>query len=268
MTPAALSLSPSPPLASSSKVPNIPAVPVVGGSGARVPTQFLDDKGGFSRHRSSPASQHNSNGKGNGNSNGNGNHNGNNGSHKHESPSIDLTGDDIDDFTLVEARGPHVSQDPNEQVCIGLVNAVVLTMLGLPESFHSTNPSKLSEHNAHPKWNSADWPTGSGFYLEPGYRPVQLVPRGGGAPRSVPGEKAEIQVHEIVPPMDVRAQLEGTGRPIPAGPQLKNSSFGTLADKYTRGLHALLLRRMVNVSARCRIVAPNSGQVSEARARV
>ena len=218
-----------------------------------MPTQFLDENGAFSRQRprehtaaDGPSQHHH--------------HRNGSGAPSPLQDAVDLTGDDMDDFTLVDARGPHVAQDPDEQVCIGLVNAVVLAMFGLPESFISAPPAKLSEHNAHPKWDASEWPSGSGFYLEPGYRPVELIARGGGAPGASSVDKSEIQVHEVVPPMDVRQQLEGLGRPVPKGPQLKSSSFGSLAEKYKRGLHALMVRRMVRISARCRIVTPNSGQ--------
>jgi hypothetical protein len=260
MTPMALSLSPSPPMASSSRLPSTAAVPVIGGSGARVPTQFLDKNGDFP---SRIAKQEQTRANGNGNGNGNGRAT-SVGEHAPASltTTVDLTGDDGDDFTLVDARGPNVFQNPDGQVCVGLINAVVMTMFGLPEAFISAPPARLSDFNAHPKWKTADWPIGSEFYLEPGYRPVELVVRGGGSTRSLPGEKADIQVHEIVAPMDVQQQLQGTGKPIPKGPQLKSSSFGSLVEKYNKGLHALLVRRMVKITARCRIVAPNSAQVS------
>jgi hypothetical protein len=255
MSPAALSLSPSPPRASSSRQHITPAVPVVSGSGARVPTQFLDQKGGFSRSKQQV--QNGNHQSSAGSSNGNGKATLDN--------AVDLTGDDTEEFTVVEARGPSMIPDPNQQVCIGLINAVVLTMFGLPETFVAPPNVKIQDLNAHPKWKTDDWPNGAGFYLEAGYRPVELLLRGGGTPSSKAGDKPEIQVHEIVPPLDVKAQLEGTGRPIPKGPQLRSAPFGSLAEKYNKGLHALLARKMIKISARCRIVAPNSGQVSDTR---
>ncbi|UZJ50969.1 hypothetical protein CBS101457_000289 [Exobasidium rhododendri] len=243
------------------------AIPIVGGSGARVPTQFLDEKGDFAGQKSTQPRGNNisHNGGSNGHLNGNGGISNGNGVLKHDkgvsaNVTIDLTDDDNDDVTLVEARGPNVLQNQSEQVCIGMVNAVVLTMLGLPASFHFTDAAGAKTSNTHPKWSTGDWPSGKDFYLEPGFRPVELVPRGEGSTNAMMGEKAEIHVHEVVAPMDVKAQLEGSGRPIPNSPQIKSSSFGTLADKYRRGLHALLIRRMIRLSARCRIVTPNSGR--------
>lgn len=259
-----INLSPSPPpagissVASSSKYPGGAAVPVVNGSGARVPTQFLDSKGDFLQNKrqthSSQSNGHASSSKNGSSSKVEQKHNG---VTYAKSETVDLTGDDTEEFSMVQARGPGILADPNERVCIGLVNAVVLTMMGLPTSLISVPPAKLSDYNSHPKWSASEWPKGYEYYLEHGYRPVELMMRQDGGL-----DKAEVLVHEVVAPMDVREQLAGKGLPIPKGPQLNSVSFGTLADKYNRGLYPLMARNMIKISARCRIVAPNSGQVS------
>lgn len=207
----------------------MPSIPIVSGSGARVPTQFLDRNGTFGGRIE-------------------------NGQTSRPSPvAIDLTEDDGEDFTMIEAKGPGVQHDMDAPVCIGLINAVVLTMFGLPESFINPTPNiRLEELNSHPRWNKSDWPPGADFFLQPGYRPVELI--------AIERPRAQIGAYEVVAPFDVRLQAQNAGSSVQVRPQLKSSPFGSLAEKYQRVLFPLMSRKMMSFSARCRIVSPNSGQ--------
>lgn len=204
------------------------ALPIVSGNGARVPTQFLDSRGTYAARGSPAAARPSSN-------------------------AIDLTADDGDDFSIVDAKGPDIHADPNKDVCLGLINAVVLTMFGLPQTFVASRPiSNIQDLNADPCWARDGWPQGYDFYLEPGYRPVEIV---------TSTQQSSVTVHEIVPPLVAREEARARGQPgHSVGPVVKSKAFGNLAEKYHRAIMPLMIKSMVRFSGRVRVVPPNSSQ--------
>ena len=255
---------------------------VVSGSGARVPTQFLDASGSFPHDRTTsttlgpnvthgiyavPSTSANAlAGPSRAPQNGHGQH-----------ATIDLTGDDDDededdepviisskrgnnsDVTVDEARS-------NAIVCLGLINSMVLCMYGLPQSFSFTGDFN-AEPPSNPAFEKANWPGGTTFYTEKGYRPVamtldNLQPPG----RTLPpgyghiGGRSEIKVGAVQPPLLAYPQL-----PPEEAKKLQPKilrPFGTLAEKYNDALEPLLRGNRIRCEARCRMVSAGRAGVS------
>jgi SWI/SNF-related matrix-associated actin-dependent regulator of chromatin subfamily A3 len=156
---------------------------------------------------------------------------------KSELTAIDLTKDGDDDITLVSAKGPSVlTTDPRQVICIGVICASMVTQYGIPDSL--TMPyltGNLSEVNAHPRWHKKGWPPGAEYYLEPGYRPIELTARA--AP------KPQILVHDLITPYDNNGQ-----------PQVRREPFGVLVEKHALSIYPLLSTRRMRIAARIKVV--------------
>lgn len=229
---------------------NGPPVPVVGGSGARVPNQFLDDKGEFKRI---PQNDH----------------------------AIDLTADDglsdDDEPQLVRVKTGDVVADEvknNGPVCLGVVQAVVLCMFGCPEPIAADGPAtKDPSKDIDPLWSRQNWPGASRWFLEPGFRPVLIKIKyaangpgyngqttaqwnyGGSATKLSRG-KAEMTVSVMLSPLAHQYQQSNAGIPpsqLRDVPHVKEP-FGTLSEKFVTALEPLMARGIVQCEARCRLV--------------
>ncbi|PWN52623.1 hypothetical protein IE53DRAFT_311733 [Violaceomyces palustris] len=254
------------------------ALPVIGGSGARVPTQFLDGQGGFQSSKAIPEARYVHSGQpvptidlvtqGSENSRRHSQPNGN------TSNTIDLTGDDDDDDddddepVLVGSKSADSGdvvvdeQRSNALVCMGLIHAVVLCMYGLPEplTFKGNYDSEPPEDPAYQKSN---WPMATSFWSEKGYRPVLLTTDPPQAhARLLPnswllgngGQKPqEIKVSVVLPPLAAYPTLTpDQARNIP--PKIM-SPFGSLGEKYNTVLEPLLQRKLIRCEARCRVAS-------------
>lgn len=154
---------------------------------------------------------------------------------KMEPSAIDLTKDD-DDVTLVSAKGPSVHIGPRQVICIGVIIASMTTNFGIPDSLTTPYmPADLSEVNAHPRWHKKDWPLGAQYYLEAGYRPIELTARN--APRP------QVLVHDLITPYDNNGM-----------PQVRREPFGLVVDKYAHALYPMLSTRRMRIAARIKVV--------------
>lgn len=177
-----------------------------------------------------------------------------------QSRAIDLTNDDTEEFQVVSSKGPDVQRQLSQSsahidapVCIGMINTVVLSVFGLPQALVAY-PNAAADS----KWSPSEWPPNCEYYIEGGYRPIHLSVK---PPSETPG-KMDVDVFEVISPLESREQAAAHGQPPPQGLKLRSTAFGTLAEKYSRALAPLMLQRLVGIKARCRLVAPNAAQVS------
>ncbi|PWN27706.1 hypothetical protein BDZ90DRAFT_232111 [Jaminaea rosea] len=220
-------------------------LPTIGGSGARVPTEMLDSKGEF---RPPPK------------------------------PAIDLTADDSDgdEPELVKIKNGDIVADEvknNGSVCLGVIEATVFCMYGVPEPIAVDGPAAMDpSQDRDPLWQRSNWPEASRFITHPGYRPIYarlsqpLRPNFGStsanwssggsyAARQNADPNPEITVSPILSPLAFQREQGRQGIPIHernAVPHVKES-FGILSGKYANALAPLIKASLVTFEARCRI---------------
>ncbi|PWN33186.1 uncharacterized protein FA14DRAFT_179839 [Meira miltonrushii] len=155
---------------------------------------------------------------------------------KMEPSAIDLTNDE-DEITLVSAKGPSVNtSDLHQVVCVGVICATMITNHGIPDSLTMPYlPVDLSEVNAHPRWHKKGWPLGAEYYLEPGFRPIEVTARATARP--------QVHVHELITPYDNNGQ-----------PQVRRESFGLVVDKYSHAIFSMLNERRMRIAARIKVL--------------
>lgn len=195
---------------------------------------------------------------------------------------IDLTNDDgsdDDEPRIVSYKRGDIELDEqrnNGPVCVGVIQAIVLCINGLPQPVASVSPAVHDPaQDDDPVWDRAHWPGASRWFMQPGHRPLVVkvkYPVGHnsmaaqqtagqwsyGGVRPMQRTKPELAVSVVLSPRaHVEKQLHEGVRPqrLSHAPFYK-APFGTLADKFVDSLEPLLSRGIIHCEARCRMVSP------------